>query len=539
MANKQIFSSTRGALLPKTDTRNRAGGTAYNLSAKQGLAQYAATGCFGDTFYTSAKEQISEVLKLAAQVEPEFVAKCAVYGRQKGYMKDMPAFLLAFLAAQGPEGVKLVGRTFPKVIDNGKMLRNFVQIIRSGQVGRKSFGTALKRFIRDWLDGRRPDQIFRDTVGNDPSMADVIKMVHPTPKDASRKALYGYITGRPAEGKQVDGKPALPGWNPDELPLLVKEYEQYKKTKVKDGVALEVPNVPFQMLDSLGLDKDGWTRVARDAKWMMTRMNVNTFTRHGVFEDENTVDLVAGRLANPEEIKRARAFPYQLMMAYLMTTDAPFKVREALQDAMEVAISNVPALGGRVVICPDVSGSMHSPITGSRGAGTSRVQCVHVAALMTAAIMRQNRDAFVIPFADRLYGMNINPRDSVMTIAKTIGQCPGGGTYLSLPLAYLVQEKAKVDHLIFISDNQSWMDSGVWGDATQTMQMWEMLKRTNPNAKMYCINIVPGSTTQAKNRKDILNIGGFNDTVFDLLKLFAESTGGEDHWVKLIDSIEV
>lgn len=535
MANKQVFSSSRGALLPKTDTKNRAGGTAYSLSAKQGLAQYAATGCFGGTYYTSAKEQISEVLKLAHQCDNEFIAKCAVYSRQKGYMKDMPAFLLAFLSAQGEEGVKLVGRAFPKVIDNEKMLRNFVQIIRSGQVGRKSFGTALKRYIRNWLESRNDYQLFRGTVGNDPSLADVIKMVHPTPSTESRKALYGYITGRPAEGKRPNGKPELPGWSEEALPEIVRQYEHYKATK--EGAP---PNVPFQMLDSLGLDKAGWTQVARNARWMMTRMNVNTFQRHGVFEDEAMVDLIAQRLANPEEVRNARAFPYQLMMAYLMADTAPFKVTEALQDAMEVAIDNVPPLEGNVVICPDVSGSMRSPITGNRGAGTTKVQCYQVAALMTAAILRRNKHSAVIPFADHLYDMRINPRDSVMTIATTIGHCPGGGTYLSLPLKYLNQNGAKVDHLIYISDNESWMDSGYgWGDPSQTMREWELLKQRSPNAKMYCINIVPGRTTQAKNRQDILNIGGFSDTVFDVLKLFSESTGGEDHWVKLIDSTEV
>jgi 60 kDa SS-A/Ro ribonucleoprotein len=275
---------------------------------------------------------------------------------------------------------------------------------------------------------------------------------------------------------------------------------------------------------------------------MMTRMNINTFQRHGVFEDENMVDLIAQRLADPMQIKDARAFPYQLMVAYLMTTDAPFKVREALQDAMEIAISNVPPLGGNVVICPDVSGSMKvTPITGSRGSATTKVMCVNVAALMTAAILRVNKHSAVIPFADYLFNMDINPRDSVMTVAKAIGHCPGGGTDISLPLRYLNQEKAKVDHLIYISDNESWMDScWGWGDApTKTLAEWEILKRRSPNAKMYCINIVPSAHTQAKSRKDILNVGGFSDTVFDVLKLFSESTGGEDHWVKLIDSIEV
>ena len=34
------------------------------------------------------------------------------------------------------------------------------------------------------------------------------------------------------------------------------------------------------------------------------------------------------------------------------------EVRDALQDAMELAIANVPSIEGRVVVCPDVSGSM-------------------------------------------------------------------------------------------------------------------------------------------------------------------------------------
>ncbi len=32
-------------------------------------------------------------------------------------------------------------------------------------------------------------------------------------------------------------------------------------------------------------------------------------------------------------------------------------VRDALQDAMDIAIANVPSLTGTVVLCPDVSGS--------------------------------------------------------------------------------------------------------------------------------------------------------------------------------------
>ena len=93
--------------------------------------------------------------------------------------------------------------------------------------------------------------------------------------------------------------------------------------------------------------------------------------------------------------------PYQLMAAYLAASeDVPGIVREALQDAMEIAIANVPAVAGNVVVCPDVSGSMSSPATGYRKGATSKVRCIDVAALVAAAMLRVNRSARVLPFED-------------------------------------------------------------------------------------------------------------------------------------------
>jgi len=145
MVNKKIFETARGLFTRKADTVNEAGGLAYKLSPKHALAQYAATGCFNQTFYADADEQLDRVLELAGQVEPEFVAKTAIYTRERGFMKDMPALLTASLSTR-EKG--LLERVFPRVIDNGKMLRNFVQIMRSGAIGRKSLGSLPKRLVR-------------------------------------------------------------------------------------------------------------------------------------------------------------------------------------------------------------------------------------------------------------------------------------------------------------------------------------------------------------------------------------------------------
>src|SRR5258705_13687537 len=108
-------------------------------------------------------------------------------------MKDMPALLCAVLSVKDLE---LLNAIFPRVVDNGKMLRNFVQIMRSGAVGRKSLGTAPKRLVRDWFESRSEEAVFTASVGQSPSFADIVKMVHPKPNTAARAALYAWFIGR-------------------------------------------------------------------------------------------------------------------------------------------------------------------------------------------------------------------------------------------------------------------------------------------------------------------------------------------------------
>jgi len=319
MANKTLFASLRDALIPQTDTVNSESAPAYALSPKQALAQYAATGCFGRTFYATADEQLTRVLELCDAVETEFIARVAIYSRTQSFMKDMPAFLCAWLSA--PDA-RLHEAVFAHVIDNARMLRTYIQILRSGVVGRKSLGTAPKRLVREWLASRDEDVLFSSSAGQSPSLSDIVKMVHPKPVGPARQAFYGYMLGRP--------------YDANALPKLVIRFEQFKA-----GESLDVPDLPFMLLSALPLAKSDWPSIAKNASWQTTRMNLNTFARHGVFEADGLAGLIAARLRDTAEIQRARVFPYQLLTAYQNCDAAvPQEVRDALQDAMELAISS-------------------------------------------------------------------------------------------------------------------------------------------------------------------------------------------------------
>jgi len=524
MANKNIFRSLVGMFSPKADTINNAGGLAYKQSPKQALAQYAATGCFNRTFYTDANEQLDSVLALANEVDADFVAKTAFFTREKGFMKDMPALLVAVLSVKDKE---LFERAFPRVIDNGKMLRNFVQIMRSGTVGRKSLGSLPKRMVREWFETRDTEKIFKQSVGQSPSIADILKMVHPRPGEAEREALYGYFIGR-----NIDT---------DKLPEVVKHFERFKT-----GDSAEVPDVPFQMLTALPLGGKEWTSIARNAPWQMTRMNLNTFQRHGIFADKAMVELIAERLRDGEAIRRSRVFPYQLLSAYKAAEandGIPREITEALQDAMEIATENVPAINGKVWVFPDVSGSMRSVVTGYRKGATSTVRCVDVAAMFAAAILRKNPTAEVIPFESNIVEVKLNPRDSIMTNAEKLSSLPAGGTNCSAPLRELNRRKAAGDVIVYVSDNESWIDSPNYGrfggNATETMKQWNEFKNRNRDAKLVCIDVQPNAHTQAHERLDILNVGGFSDQVFTLVAEFAGGNLDAGHWVGVIDRVEI
>jgi 60 kDa SS-A/Ro ribonucleoprotein len=562
MANKQVFgTATRGRAVTPTDTKNQAGGLAYSFTPEHALAQLACTGTFNDTFYGKAVDQLDGIRKAASQCSPEFVAKCAVYARTSGYMKDMPAALAVMLSKSDPA---LLDKVFDRVIDNGKQVRNFVQFIRSGAFGRKSLGSGPKRLLRRWFAKRSDYGIFRASVGNDPSLADVIKLARPKPDDVlkypyekderapqerafARRALYAFLIGR-------DYEPAA-------LPQIVKDYQAWKRGE-RTGT---VPNVDFRMLTSLPLTREDWAEIAKRGGWHQTRMNLNTYARQGVFEIAGMESVIAGKLKDEEAVRKARAFPYQLLAAYINTgpdrsgyggygwrrnqvqakpeVKVPERLRLALQDALEIAVSNVPTFNGRVAVIVDTSGSMQSSVTGHRQGATSKVTCVDVAALVAATVMRKNPLAVVVPVDTQVHDASfINPRDSIMTNADRLRKLGGGGTNLGAAMQFIETAKAAPDLIIMVSDNESWMDSNGRHrySGTATLESFRRLKARNANLKMVNIDIVANTTSQTPCQAEpsILNIGGWSDATFDVIHRFV-SGDGPTEWVEAIRSINL
>jgi 60 kDa SS-A/Ro ribonucleoprotein len=520
--NRPNVPSTKGY-------RNASGGKSYKFEDEQALCQYVVTGTFNQTFYTSAGEQLDKVAELCKSVSSKMLAKSAVYGHQQARMKDVPAYLLAVLAARSKNGddddsLDWLKRVFNQVITNTKMLCNFVQIVRSGQTGRRSFGTAVKRLIQDWLVSKDNDKLFKSSIGHsNPSLADIIKMVRPRPTNASQNATFGYLLGK--EHRYA------------ELPQEIKNFEAFK---VDNNRAL--PNVPFRALTNCKLSENNWREIALNMPWNTLRMNLNMLEKNGVFNDNELTDELARRLSDPDSVRLFNAFPYQLLTTYhAVNGNIPAIMTRSLQDALEVATENIPTLDTDVAVCIDLSGSMYSPVTGYRQGSTTATTCVDVAALVAASLLRTNEDGCVIAWASDVMEVSVNTRDSVLTNTEKFKTCDVGcGTCAELGLRYLNQNKWKGDAVIYVSDNQSWMNSTCYRtkeNNTVMAEEWKTYVKRNPRAKLVCIDIQPYGDTQVPDSDNVLNIGGFSDAIWKPIANFIHR--GDIDFVEIVRSVEI
>lgn len=487
MANKNVFKSAGSKKV--VTVKNRAGGSAVALNAKETLAKYVVTCTFNNTYYATGKEHLDELKDTISNIDDNaFIAKAAVYSRKTAGMKDMPAYLLNVLYDRDRE---LFTKIFDKVIDSGRMLRTFVQLARSDAFGRNLSARAMRRVFQNWFDNKSSGWLFRNSLGNDPSFADIIKMTHV--KGSNNQDLFSYLLGKE--------------YNTNNLPQDLKSYLAWQKDR-----SLDLPEVNFRLLDSYQLSTNEWSKVMRSCSWNTLRMNLATFARHEVLKDRDNLKYACEKLQSemPKNV-----FPYEVFAAYKMNQDN-LMLANALNEVMEKSVENLPEIKGKTLIAIDVSGSMSGHLSDK-----SSMKVVDVAAMFGACISRKCENSRVITFDTDIQLDLTSPKDSILTLAKKLS-ANGGGTNISLILDYIEKKNIKVDNVIVVSDNESWADRSSWYGSSFADKWNKMAKK---GMKLISIDLVPNSYTNAPtSRKNNLCVSGFNDSVWEVIKNFLENS---------------
>ena len=95
--------------------RNHEGAVSFALSKEMALYSQVCTSMLADKFYKSESDQMKDLRHLISVCDPKFVAKLAIYAREKMYLRSIPLVLVVELA-KIHKGDDLVSKTVQRVI---------------------------------------------------------------------------------------------------------------------------------------------------------------------------------------------------------------------------------------------------------------------------------------------------------------------------------------------------------------------------------------------------------------------------------------
>ena len=493
-------------------TTNRCGDPAYVMSLKEKLVTQVLTTFVGEQKYygDTDNEMIKTAISLSS-VEPEFIAKLTCYVRNVANLRSV-SHLLASIIAREKDTKKYTRQVLRNIIirpdDILEIMACYYNLYSDQKVTKPNgkeyqkvkWANPLKREIANILQNFNEYSIAKYNGGNKSvKFKDVLRIVHPTPKDEATSILFKKI--------------------------------------LEDN--LETPYTWETELSAKGNTKEVWTELINSKKlgYMALLRNLKNIIKSGA-----DYTSVLEFISNPEQVKQSKQLPFRFYAAYktLVNNDIKDKqVLDALEKAIESSIGNFEVIPGKTLIAIDVSGSMGSPVSNK-----SDIDCFEIGALLGILLNRLTEDSEVVYFnaADgwsssnndfckkgyivKRYGKFDNILESIREI-----KC-GGGTDMSLPLQYALgnEEKHKskrpFDRVIYLSDNEC-------NRGTKTIQTLADKYRNAYNKEfwVHAIDLQGYGTQQFCGNKFNL-MSGWNEKQLEFINLSEKGFGS------LIESIE-
>ena len=465
--------------------RNIAGGKAFKLDKGAGkeveLTHAVLTTFLEDKFYESGNDRLERIKTLCSQVGDVFLAKLAVFARKEAHMRSVSHALVGELA-KSHSGDDLVKRAIVKVAerpDDCSEIAAYVGLPMPNQV---------KRGIRNAILQYSPYQLAKYKMeGKDFSMVDLFNLTHPKVKHASKEQ-------KAAWKKLING----------ELKLEGETWESMSSAAESDEERTE-----------------GWETLIKENKlgYMALLRNLNNLLKSGV--SDKTIKLAAKKLSDPDEVRKSKQLPFRFYTAF-ENVQGNRILSDAISEALDISVENVPAFDGKTLIAVDCSGSM------SGGA-------IEKASIFAGALLKANKGADVVLYDTAIRPIALSGRTPVMDLADKIqNAATGGGTNTGLVFDHAAKV-GKYDRIIILSDNESWSEGSYWGGNSGSVQArYEAYKKaTGADPVVFAIDIQGYGTKDVAGKK-VFHIAGWSEKIFDFMKFMERGD-----LVEYINSVEV
>ena len=463
-------------------TENREGFPAYKMQDKEQLVTAVLTTMFGEPkFYGSTDNDIFVLATVICGEEPSFVAKLACYARNVANMRSVSHVLACIIAHEAHEYTRAVIRN---IIVRPDDITEIMACYK--QMYGKPFPNALKREIAVQIQRFDEYALAKyNSRGMSMKFRDVLRITHPTPKDAETEALF---------------------------------------RKVLDDT-LETPYTWETELSEKGNTKEVWDELIQSGKvgYMALLRNLRNIIKSGA-----DIEPVLKVLSDPERVRKSRQLPFRFFSAYRMLEQESLMtpaIHRALEQALTVSVENLDTIPGRTLIAVDVSGSMTCLISSK-----STVKCSEIAGLLGAMASRICEDAAVCYFDysggwscvsnDGYIVEHYGKYDSILEICKK-HSFNGGGTQMDLPMKYALEEDRSArlkpfDRVIYFSDNVC--NSYSYGIKTVQSMVDKYRNTYNPDFWVHGVDL-QGYGTQQFCGKNFNLIAGWSEKVLGFILL--------------------
>lgn len=347
-------------------TPNYHGAPGFTRELKTELFMLGVSNMAGEsTFYESGQkrdERYTALIRQAVVEDPAWSSGFLAWLRSEGNMRSASLTgaleaAKAMLDAKIPGARKVVSSVLQRPDEPGEALAYW-----TSKYGR-SIPKPVKRGIADAVQRLYTERavLKYDTDSHGFRFADVLNLVHPEPKDYQQGYLFGHAMER-RFGRDTDWDDPP---NANALPML--HLNTIMRDQVAEGAdlgkfhpqTLKAAGITWENALSMAgpnVDKKAlWEALIPSMGYMALLRNLRNFDQAGV--DDSIVDQIIVKLTDPGEVARSRQFPFRFYAAYLATKGS-LRWARALEKALQLSLSNVPALDGHTLVLVDQSPSM-------------------------------------------------------------------------------------------------------------------------------------------------------------------------------------
>lgn len=268
------------------------------------------------------------------------------------------------------------------------------------------------------------------------------------------------------------------------------------------------------------MDRQAWEAMIPNMGYMALIRNLRNFDQAGVSDE--VAHKVAVKLSSAEEVAKSRQLPMRFLSAYRNVPSDRWKW--PLDQAVNLALRNIPLLGGHTLILVDTSTSMHAPMSDKSGLmrwdAAALFGCAMASrcAKVDLVSFSSNQHYYSDPRGGRSKVYNLRAGESLLAMVARWdreGYFLGGGTETELALR---QHFISHDRVVILTDEMA------WGGAAE-------VGSTIPNVPIFTHNLAGYAKGHAPSGSHNRHtFGGLSDASFKIIPMIESGVNGRWPW---------